>query len=170
MTKTTAIRVAWISAAGVVAAALITGLFQLFAGINGRSQQATIRDAGQSVQQQMHDSPGAVQVGGDLNVTVAPEVKGQPPATVTKFPFETQVARAKARIKYLADEYLQTDRMSLAEVVGPYGDNVLDSPKLYDWPRVLKELERQGLIRILERSEGNIAFRVIRSSSRWDPA
>ena len=99
-------------------------------------------------------------------LSVDPEVRSHP-TPIAKFPFDTQVVRAKNRIKYLADEYFQTDRMSLAEVIGQYGDNVLDSVNLYDWPKVLEELERQGLIQILERPQGNIVFRVVRSAKSW---
>ncbi len=82
----------------------------------------------------------------------------RPPASVGRFPFDVQVARAKERIKYLAEEYLRTNVMSLVEVTGPYGDNVLDSPNLYDWAKVIEELERQGYVKILKQAEENIEF------------
>lgn len=85
-----------------------------------------------------------------------PELR--PPSSVARFPFDVQVARAKARIKYLAEEYLRTNIMSLVEVTGPYGDNVLNSPNLYDWAKVIEELERQGYVKILKRAQENIEF------------
>lgn len=80
---------------------------------------------------------------------------------IARFPFDLQVSRAKERIRYLSQEYLKTNTMSLVEVVGAYGDNVLDSPQFYDWNKVMNELERQGYINILRRTENNIEFRVL---------
>jgi len=52
--------------------------------------------------------------------------------------------------------------MSLFEVfVGPYGDKIFGSPHLYNWDRVLKELERQGYIKILKLEDDNIMFKVL---------
>lgn len=75
-----------------------------------------------------------------------------------RFPFDRQLEQAKARITYLADEYLHTNKMSLVEVVGAYGDNVLDSPDLYDWPKVMEALEKQAYVKITKRSKENIEF------------
>lgn len=82
-----------------------------------------------------------------------------PPAP---FPFDLQIQKAKERIKYLAQKYPKTDTISLLEVfVGPYGDKIFGSPHLYDWDRVLKELERQSYIKILQTEDDNIIFRVL---------
>jgi hypothetical protein len=77
---------------------------------------------------------------------------------IARFPFDMQLKQAKMRIKYLADEYLHTDNMSLVEVTGAYGDNVLDSPGLYDWPKVIEALEKQGYVKINKRASNNIEF------------
>lgn len=77
---------------------------------------------------------------------------------IARFPFNRQLEQAKARIKYLADEYLHTNDMSLVEVRGAYGDNVLDSPDLFDWPKVLEVLEKQQYIKITKRTQVNIEF------------
>jgi hypothetical protein len=77
---------------------------------------------------------------------------------VARFPFDKQLEAAKARIRYLAEDFLQSNNMSLVEVTGAYGDNVLDSPDLYDWPKVLEALEKQGYVKINKRTKNNIEF------------
>lgn len=77
---------------------------------------------------------------------------------VARFPFNRQLEQAKTRIKYLANEFLHTNEMSLVEVVGVYGDNVLDSPDLFDWSKVLEELEKQAYVKITKRTKDNIEF------------
>jgi hypothetical protein len=89
-----------------------------------------------------------------LNKTEAPPQS--PP--VARFPFDRQVASAKARIKYLAEDYLGQNNMNLVEVTGPYGDNILDSPQLYDWPKVIETLEKQGYVKVSKRTKNNIEF------------
>lgn len=114
-----------------------------------------------SIQQKMENSPGSIQAGRDVNIKVEPNKVPPSSRSIAQFPFDLQVNRAKKRIRYLAQEYLKTDTMSLVEVVGAYGDNVLDSPQLYDWNKVMNELERQGYIKILRRTENNIEFKVL---------
>ena len=55
--------------------------------------------------------------------------------------------------------------MSLVEVTGTYGDNVLDSPGLYDWPKVIEALEKQGYVKINKRARNNIEFTYIGRTS-----
>jgi len=122
--------------------------------------QLVWKDGG-TTHQQMQGSPQSIQVGRDLNVTV-PGGSKSAVALVARFPFDLQLARARQRIRYLADEYLHKDRISLVEVTGPYGDNILDSPDLYNWDKVIAELERQGFLKIVNRDLGNIEFEVTR--------
>lgn len=114
----------------------------------------------QIFQQKIEKSPGSIQAGRDVIIKVEPNI---PPATppIARFPFDLQVHNAKERIRYLSQEYLKTDTMSLVEVKGAYGDNVLDNPQLYDWDKVMSELETQGYIKILRRQENNIEFKVL---------
>jgi len=77
---------------------------------------------------------------------------------VARFPFDRQLEAAKARIRYLAEDFLQSNNMSLVEVTGSYGDNMLDSPDLYDWPKVIEALEKQGYLKINRRTKNNIEF------------
>jgi hypothetical protein len=87
------------------------------------------------------------------------------PPPIARFPFDLQLRNAKERIRYLSQEYLKTDTMSLIEVKGAYGDNVLDSPQLYDWGKVMAEIERQGYIKILQQTNDNIIFKVLKQFS-----
>jgi hypothetical protein len=91
-----------------------------------------------------------------ISKLLRPAIISPPP--VARFPFDMQMKQAKSRIKYLADDYLHTNDMSLVEVIGPYGDNVLDSPGLYDWPKVIEALEKQGYIKIRKRTANNTEF------------
>lgn len=114
-----------------------------------------------AVQQKMESSPGSVQAGGDVNINI--ESGNVRPSPVAKFPFNTQIAQAKERIRYLSQDYLKTDTMSLVEVKGFYGDNMLDAPELYDWDKVVHELEKQGFLKVIRRtSRGNIEFQVLK--------
>lgn len=148
MSKSVTISAAWITGAATVLAAVVGGVFLL---LN--------RDSGK-VSQEMRGSPQSIQAGRDININIGPDrsVPAPAPSSVARFPFDVQVARAKERIKYLAEEYLRTNVMSLAEVTGPHGDNVLDNPNLYDWVRVMEELETQGYVKILRRTQENIEF------------
>lgn len=85
---------------------------------------------------------------------------------IARFPFDKQLEAAKARIRYLAEDFLQSNNMSLVEVTGTYGDNVLDSPDLYDWPKVFEALEKQGYVKINKRTKNNIEFTYTGSASR----
>jgi len=146
MSKSVAIKAAWITGAATVLAAVVGGLFLLFS-----------RDS-DKVRQEMQGSPQSIQVGRDLDINVGLGHPVSAPSSVTRFPFDLQLARAKGRIKYLAEEYLGSNVLSLVEVTGPYGDNVLDSPNFYDWAKVIEELEREGYVKILKRSQENIEF------------
>lgn len=86
-----------------------------------------------------------------------PPAPSRTPA-VARFPFDRQLELAKIRIKYLAEDYLRTNDMSLVEVMGAYGDSVLDSPDLYDWPKVIQALEKKGYIKVKRRTTNNIEF------------
>ena len=147
MSKSVAIKAACITGAATILAAVVGGLF-LF-----------LRRESDNVRQETRGSSQSIQVGRDLNIAnVGSDRPGVAPSSVALFPFELQVTRAKERIKYLADEYLRSNVMSLVEVTGPYGDNVLDSPNLYDWTKVIEELERQGYVKILKRTQKNFEF------------
>jgi hypothetical protein len=146
MSKSVAIKAAWITGAATVLAAVVGGLFLLLS-----------RDSGK-VTQEMQGSSRSIQVGRDLNINVGSDRPVRAPSSVASFPFDLQLARAKGRIRYLAEEYLRRNVMSLTEVTGPYGDNVLDSPNLYDWAKVIAELDRQGYVKILKRTQENIEF------------
>ena len=115
----------------------------------------------QIIQQKMEKSSGSIQAGHDVNIEVQTNKAPSVPHPVARFPFDLQLRNAKKRIRYLSQEYLKTDTMSFVEVVGTYGDNVLDSPQLYDWNKVMNELERQGYIKVLRRTENNIEFKVL---------
>jgi hypothetical protein len=82
---------------------------------------------------------------------------------IARLPFDIQMQTAKARIRYLSQEYLHTDTLSLVEIIGHYGDNQLDSPELYDWDKVMMELEKQEFIKILKKENGNIVFKVVKT-------
>jgi hypothetical protein len=142
-------------------AAAIIGLGQLtdsFRSLAGVFPVKTEENA--AVQQKMESSPGSIQAGGDVNINV--ETGNASPSPVARFPFNVQITRAKERIKYLSQYYLKVDTMSLVEVRGSYGDNVLDAPELYDWERVMRELEKQGVIKIVRRTQrGNIEFQIL---------
>ena len=81
-----------------------------------------------------------------------------PSPPVARFPFDKQLEAAKARIRYLAEDFLQSNNMSLVEVAGPYGDNMLVYADLYDWPKVFETLEKQGYVKINKRTKNNIEF------------
>ncbi|MDP3297127.1 MAG: hypothetical protein Q8N09_05975 [Thermodesulfovibrionia bacterium] len=125
-------------------------------GLFGRSDGKT-----QTIQQKMEKSPGSIQAGRDVNIEVHMDKSSSVSRPVARFPFDLQIRNAKERIRYLSQEYLKTDTMSLIEVIGAYGDNVLDSPQLYDWNKVMNELEKQGYIKIILRTENNIEFKVL---------
>jgi hypothetical protein len=112
------------------------------------------------------------QAGG--NIYVAPEagssqraVTPSRPKPSSTFPLDFQMRQAKERIRYLAYDYLKSKTLNLELVTGSYGDNVLDSPNLYDWPTVLADLERDGYIKITARTEDNIAFTVEKQVDQW---
>ncbi|MFZ5876477.1 MAG: hypothetical protein ACOYXU_08720 [Nitrospirota bacterium] len=141
------VKIALIAGAATVIAAVIGGL-SLF-----------LSKGSDTPQQEMRDSSQSIQVGRDLNITNVESTRPtNPPSSVARFPFEVQMARAKERIRYLAEEYLHGNVMSLIEVTGQYGDNQLDSPNLYDWAKVIEELQRQGYVKILNRDQRNIEF------------
>jgi hypothetical protein len=96
---------------------------------------------------------------------VEPNIPSEAPPPIVRFPFNLQIRNAKERIRYLSREYLKTETMSLIEVKGVYGDNVLDSPQLYDWDKVMNELERQGYIKILQQTNDNIVFKILKQFS-----
>ena len=100
-----------------------------------------------------------------MNIKVEPNVPSATPPPIARFSFDLQISKAKERIRYLSQEYLKTDRMSLVEVKGAYGDNVLDSPQFYDWDKVMNELEKQGYIKILQQTNDNILFKVLKQFS-----
>lgn len=77
---------------------------------------------------------------------------------VGRFPMDMQLASAKKRIKYLAEDYLHTNTLSLADVMGPYGDNIMADTQLYDWPKVMDALEKEGYVKIGKRTKNNIEF------------
>ena len=77
---------------------------------------------------------------------------------VARFSFDKQLEVAKSRIRYLAEDYLRSNDMSLVELKGVYGDNVIDSPDLYDWPKVIEALEKEGYVKINKRTRNNIEF------------
>lgn len=173
MVKSGAKTAAWIGAVAVVVAAIIQGVFQLFSQSPTTTKNSTVSNKSEVVHQMIRDSPQSVQIGRDLNVTnnlinipiekrVPQRENASPPTPIARFSVDHQLAQAKQRIKYLAYEYLHNDVMSLVEVAGPYGDNILDSPNLYDWPMVMEELEKQGYVKILSRTHENIEFKVIR--------
>jgi hypothetical protein len=85
-------------------------------------------------------------------------VESQQP--VAKLPFDLQIRVVKDRIKHLK-EYLKTDTMSLVEVTRTYGNHFLGNTDLYDWSKVMIELERQEYIKIIERKGKNIIFKVL---------
>lgn len=108
-----------------------------------------------------------VQAGRDINITnntitLESGTARSNPSPIARFPFVLQVRRAKERISYLHKEYLHTDTMSLIEVTGHYGDNLIVSPELYNWDDVLRELEQQRFLKILGRTDNNIEFRILR--------
>jgi len=158
MSKSVAIKAAWITGAATILAAVVGGLFLFLSRESDK------------VRQEIRGSSQSIQVGRDLNITNAGSDRpGVAPSSVASFPFDLQVTRAKERIKYLADEYLRSNVMSLVEVTGPYGDNVLDSPNLYDWAKVIEELERQGYVKILNRTQKNIEFAYTRKAQHSPP-
>ncbi len=112
--------------------------------------------------QKMEKSHGSIQAGRDVNIKLEPNIPSATPPPIARFPFDSQIHNAKERIRYLSQEYLKTDKMSLVEVKGAYGDNVLDSPQLYEWDKVMNELEKQGYIKILRRTGNNIEFKVLK--------
>ena len=84
-------------------------------------------------------------------------VRAEPPPEVTSI----RLVRAPGICiapQYLAEDFLQSNNMSLVEVMGAYGDNVLDSPDLYDWPKVFEALQKQGYVKINKRTKNNIEF------------
>lgn len=87
------------------------------------------------------------------------------PPPIAKLPFDSQKNIAKERINYLSEEYFKTDILSLSEIIGPYGDHQIENPNLYDWNKVLNELEGEGYIEILQRTENNIVFKVLARNS-----
>ncbi len=137
----------WITSAGLLVAAFVAGV--------QASRISLVKEIFRLETQQQDSHP-------------QPEKVDRALAPAARFPFDLQIDRAKQRIKYLSYEYLHSEVMSLVEVAGSYGDNVLDSPNLYDWPTVMEELEKQGYIKILKRTGENIEFKVIRSREKWD--
>ena len=157
MSKSVAVKAAWIAGAATILAAVVSGLFLFFSRQSDKARQ------------EMRGSSQSIQVGRDLNIiNPGSDRHGAAPSSVA-FPFDLQVTRAKERIKYLAEDYLRSNVMSLVEVTGPYGDNVLDSPNLYDWAKVIEELERQGYVKILNRTQKNIEFAYTRKAQHAPP-
>lgn len=142
-------------------AVVFTGLGQLTDSFKSLTSVFPVKTEEKgAVQQKMENSPNSIQAGGDVNINV--ETGNASPSPVARFPFNMQIARAKERIKYLSQDYLKVDTMSLVEVKGLYGDNMLDAPELYDWEKVMRELEKQGFVKIIRSTQrGNIEFQVL---------
>ena len=145
-----------------VVATVVIGLGQFTDSIKSLAGVFPAKVEGKAAaQQKMESSPGSIQAGGDVNISI--ESGSVHPSPVAKFPFNVQIAQSKERIRYLSEDYLKTDRLSLVEVNGAYGDNRLDAPELYDWDKVIHELEKQRFIKVIRRtSRGNIEFQVLK--------
>lgn len=162
MASSVTVKAAWIGAGAVVVAAVIAGVFSLRSGDSEDRKM---------VSQDMRGSAQSNQAGRDLNIyNFGTGSAILPPSSGARFPFDMQVMRAKDRIRYLARDYMHTNTISLKEVTGPYGDNVLDSPHLYDWEKVIEELEKQGYVKVLDKNRGNITFSYLGPSMSGRPA
>lgn len=168
-------RIAWLKDHPVVSIVFLLGIVVIAVGNFTEALQSIAsffsgKSNSQSLQQTVDQGSTGIQAGGDLtiinNINTASSTNVLSESlTVSRFPFDTQITRAKERIGYLK-EYLQTDTLSLREVVGAYGDNILDSPQHYDWNHVFQELVHQRFVEILKRDESNIEFRVLAKDSR----